>query len=152
MGNGCLKAWKKKIFFLQRYSSDNKWNLWHFKKANFKNQKESPPALNWGGEYFDNFEQRPSSRLMLSVFGRPSPQLPILDMILAECKQLPEFAVMSKSILRNCCKKLGFCYKRYNKKQLYQPYDVLFFQAATLLKLRLRHRCFLASFWKYFSL
>ena len=51
-------------------------------------------------------------------------------MILAECKQLLDFLVVSKSTLRKECKKLGFCYKRCSatvsvskKKKMYQKFD-----------------------------
>ena len=45
-------------------------------------------------------------------------QLPILDMQLAECKQLPDFLVMGKSTRRKRCKKLGFCYKWCSVKNI----------------------------------
>ena len=37
--------------------------------------------------------------------------------ILAECKQLLDFSLTSKSTLSKWCKKLGICYKQRNKKK-----------------------------------
>ena len=80
--------------------------------------------------------------------------LPTLDMILGEYKQLPDVPVMSKRTLRKWCKKLEFYYKWYNKKmQLYQRFDVdIVPPARTVVKMRLRHRCVLVNFKKFFIL
>ena len=140
---GCFKTgkgkWKR--FSLQWYRADNKWNLWYSKKTSFNIKKGCSISkmrrkihLPWRlwqksllrcikyariwvfiDPYFLMFYAL-LSYLILSFFLRPSSQLPTLDMILAECKQLPNFAVMSKSTLSKWSRKLGFCYKRCSKK------------------------------------
>ena len=115
------------------------------------------------------------SRLIL-FFRRPSPQLPTFDMILAECKTLLHFPVMSTNTLLKWCKKLGLCYKRCKKnkeKLVIQQLDVdivpqacnyiktetseqvflcefcEFWQPVNLLKTRLLQRCFPLYFAKF---
>ena len=55
----------------------------------------------------------------MRFFSRPSAQLLTLDMIKAECRQLPDFPVINKSTLRKWCEKPEFCYE-----QAYQQFDV----------------------------
>ena len=59
--------------------------------------------------YLDKFKYRFLSRLILGFFCRPSPQLSILDMILADCKQLPNFPALRKSTLCKWCRKMVHC-------------------------------------------
>ena len=53
------------------------------------------------------------------LFGRPSPKLLTVDMVLAECKQLTDFPVMSKTTLGKLCKIFDFSQKCRNKKCTY---------------------------------
>ena len=71
---------------------------------------KSPPALHQGGKpiYLEHFEQRPLSRLILIFVCKQSLQLPALDMILTELKQLPQFPILSKSTLGNRRENLNF--------------------------------------------
>ena len=52
----------------------------------------------------------------LKFFGRPSTQLPTLDIILAECKLLSDFTVISKNKLCKWCRKLRFGITSATKK------------------------------------
>ena len=74
-------------------------------------------------------------------------------MILEECKQIPEFPVMSTTTLFELCRKLGFCYEQHNEK--YKCINGLLFilllQPATLLKTRLRRWFFFCEFCKFFQ-
>ena len=64
------------------------------------------------------------SRKIFRFFRRPSTQYLTLDMILAECKQLPDISVTSKSTMRKRREKLRFCYKWRNKKMhVFQQFD-----------------------------
>ena len=46
-------------------------------------------------------------------------------MVFAECRQLPDFPVMSKDTLSKWSKRLGFCYRPRSKRvQVYQQFDV----------------------------
>ena len=52
----------------------------------------------------------------LKFFRRPSTQLPTLDIILAECKLLSDFTVISKNKLCKWCRKLRFGITSATKK------------------------------------
>lgn len=91
-------------------------------------------------------------------------------MVWAECKELPDFPVMSKSItLLKWCRKLEFCYKHHNKKckciktwcwccasslqfiinkipEFFYTFCE-FFQPANLLKERIHRKSFLVNLW-----
>ena len=79
-----------------------------------------------------------------------SPRLLKLDKNFTECKQLPDFPIMSKSKLRQWFRKLGFCYKQ-RSKCTNNLVLVLCLQPPTLLKTRPRHRC-LCEFCKVFKI
>ena len=116
------------------------------------------------------------SRLILSCFlqTRRSPQLPILDMMLLECKQLEFLSGRSERSLCKWYKKLRFCYNDAIKKSkcinnlmlilCFQPaaffknetpaqvFSCKFcesFQLATSLKAILWHKCFPVNFAKF---
>ena len=112
VGIGCLEAWKKngKGFSLQWYSSEKKWNLLYFKKGNFqhKMEEENPSTL--------TTLRKDHCLVWFEVFGRPSTQLPTLDIILAECKLLSDFTVISKNKLCKWCRKLRFGITSATKK------------------------------------
>ena len=90
--------------------------------------------------------------------------------MLSECTQLADFPTMIQSALCKWCKNLGFCYKKVQACQQLDVDNVLtaysfskidtlalvfsckivaFFQVVTLLKVRLRHKCFLVNFTKF---
>ena len=46
------------------------------------------------------------------------------NLILEECKKLPDLSVMSMSTLHKCCRKLEVSYKLRKKVQVYQRFDV----------------------------
>ena len=73
-------------------------------------------------------------------------------MTLAECKQLPDFAVMSKSTLRKWCKKFGICYKQHNKKmQVCQQFDVdIVPPTCNFTKNKTPAQVFSCKFYEYF--
>lgn len=79
-------------------------------------------------------------------FCRPSPRLLTLNMILAECKQLPDLSVMSKS--------LSFLLKVHNEKlQMYQIFYVdIVSTAPSFIKSKIPTCVFFETFRKLFSL
>ena len=119
-----------------------------FKKAKYENNKHPTPVLNHGRKhiYLDQFELRTLFRFVLSVFHRPTQQLPTLDM-LVECKQWLDFPIMSYSTLPKWWRKLEFCYKR----SIINDLLILSLQLTTL-KTRLWQRRFLVNFANFFNL
>lgn len=109
-------------------------------EGKFSTEKEPAPAQNWGNISicFYEFEQKSLSRFILSFFCRPLPQLHTLDMIFAECKQLLDFPIMSKSSLGKWWRKLGYCYRGVKCKCISNLIFILCTKSATLLK---------TSFW-----
>ena len=82
-------------------------------------------------------------------FCRSPPSIPTLDMILAECKQLPGFPIVSKNILRKWCKNLNLAIKKcrcINNLML-----IWCHQPVAWLKMKLQHRCFFYEFWEMFQ-
>ena len=113
MSNGCLKEWKNwQRFSLQWYSSYNRWYeseicdilkrlIFDIKTARFSvksRNKINLPELLWAS----------LSCLILGCLYRPPPQLPKLDMILAECKQLPHFQLWWRRQSVNGAERLDF--------------------------------------------
>ena len=76
----------------------------------FEHKKGPPPARNLGKNsiYIDYFKQRSLSCLILGFSRRSLPQVPILEMTLAGCKQLPDVLVTTKSTPHKWCRILGF--------------------------------------------
>ena len=83
-------------------------------KAIFSHKKEATSTLNQGRKpiYLQDFDQRSLSCLIIQFFYKT---WIFIDMILAECKQLPNFPVMSMSTMHKWCRKLGLFYMQYNK-------------------------------------
>ena len=75
------------------------------------------------------------------------------DIILTECKQLPDFPVLSWSTLRKWCENFGFCYKLLNKKmQVYQKFGVNIVPVAcNLMKSKTRTQVFFHEFCNLFQ-
>lgn len=87
------------------------------------------------------------SFLILSFARRPLPQLPTLDIMSVECKQLPNFPIGNKSALHIWCRNWNSSKNGIVKNATAATSK----KNATLLKRRLRHGCFLAKFRNYFS-
>lgn len=90
------------------------------------------------------------------IFHRPPPRLPALHTILTECKQLPLICI---NTLHKKCIKLGFSYKRRNRKMEMQLIVGVVFPACNYIKketqvqaFQLRHGCFLVNVDTFFSL
>ena len=82
--------------------------------------------------------------------SKPSSQLPTVDVILEECKQLLDLQVVSRRTLSVWCRKLGYCYTCSNARSAIVKCKcindlmlMMCLSSAILLKVRLQRKCFL---------
>ena len=74
----------------------------------------------------DDFDQKALSRLVLSFYTRSPPQLPTLDLITEEAKEIPGFPQVSRSTIRKILMSQGFVYKQRSKKMnVFQREDIV---------------------------
>ena len=89
---------EKKSFSLQRFGSDNNWNMWYFKRQLFAIKRACSSSKLRMKIHLWLFEQKSLHRFILIFFRKSSLQLLTWNMILAECKQLLNFSFVSKSL------------------------------------------------------
>ena len=76
--------------------------------------------------FFDDFDKKGVSRLILGFYTRIPPELPTLDKIWTEALQLPGFPEVSRKTLYRLIIKLGFvCKQRKQKMHVYQRMDIV---------------------------
>ena len=71
----------------------------------------------WSREFIrlDCFDQLALSRHAFGFYRKPTPEVLIIDNVLAKCNDIPGFPYLNKSILVKCVK-LELWYKHQNKK------------------------------------
>ena len=101
-------------------------------------RKKEKPGKSTGRKkiVFDDFNKRALSRLVLGFYRREVPEIPTLEKIYKEASEIPGFPQASESTLLRELKKLGFVYRRRNKKmQIYQRLDIVAERHKVLRKL-----------------
>lgn len=82
------------------------------------------------------------------IFRRPPPRLLALHTILTECKQLPLICI---NTLHKKCIKLGFSYKRRNRKMEMQLIVGVVFPACNYIKKETQVQAFPCEFCQFFK-
>ena len=90
----------------------------HNPKRKFK--KDGRCSIN-----LDDFDKKALSRLVLGYYRKTPPELPTVQKIYEDSQKLPGFPPIGKSKLYLELKKLGFVYKKRNRKMhVYQRFDI----------------------------
>ena len=109
---------------IQNISRISKSSIYRFLKDGEVNVK--PKKMCKEKVVFDEFDEKGLSRIILGFYKRTPPELPTLDKIYKEALNLQGFPRASRSTVYRLIKKLGFVFKKRNKKMcIYQRLDIV---------------------------
>lgn len=90
------------------------------KKEGSTKRKERPKTK------LDDFNKRALSRLILGFYKRSPPELPTLDKVHRQTKEIPGFPKLGRTKIFEEIKNLGFAYKKRSMKmEIYQRNDIV---------------------------
>ena len=94
-------------------------------KKEIQKSKDKEQKVDKNKILLDDFDKTAISRIILSFYTRPKPELSTLDNIHQEVLGIPGIKKMSRASIHRVKKNFGFvCKKRNKKMQVYQILDV----------------------------